>query len=312
MKHKPKNKTKNMSTKAHAEVRIVTPEWAREILEKHEKDIADGKFRQRPINDRTVKRYAVDMKSGNWGLTGQGISFDEEKNLLDGQHRLFAVVMAGIPVQMLVTWDLPKENDKVKTINLFDLGRARSAGSQLKMDGVEYYNEIGGGARCLLMLSQGNIKGNFSVPQVIAVSELVKNNMLNLIEILGKGNMKHKCRGFILAPLTLLSTSDPDTAQLFATDFNEMANLGKTSPVLHFARFLERPTHVKGGTDYQLLAMKALSSALFFYTNEKKIEQRITGNDEHLEWLLKVSKNAVGKIREVAGINLTMDELKAK
>lgn len=301
-----------MSNRPHAEVRNVTPEWAKQVLDKHEKDIAEGRFRQRPINDRTVRQYAVDMKAGNWGLTGQGLSFDEDNNLLDGQHRLFAVVLAGTPVQMLVTWDLPKETDRVKTINLFDLGRQRSAGSQLKIDGVEYYNQISGGARCLLMLSMGNVKGKFSVPQVIAVSDLFKNNMLNLIEILTKGNMIHKARGFILAPLALLSTSDPDTAQLFATDFNEMANLGKTSPVLHFARFMERPTHVKGGTDYQLLAMKALASALFFYTNEKKIEQRITGSDVHLEWLLKTSKNAVNKIREVAGINLTMEELKQK
>jgi hypothetical protein len=301
-----------MSNKPRSEIRIVTPEWAQQILTRHDEAIAAGKFRQRPLNPNTVRQYAVDMKAGNWALTGQGISFDTEGNLLDGQHRVAAVIAAGISVQMLVMWDLEQENDGVKTINLFDIGKKRNVSQQLKINGMSYYSEISSGSRALLTLARGNVRAYPTVPQTIAVANLMENNMLNMIELLTVGNQKHKARGFTLAPLTLLSASDPDSAQLFATEFNEMVNLGKTSPVLHYFRFLERPSHIKGGSDYTVFAMKALCSALYLYCNEKKVEQRITGNDEHVEWLLKTSKNAVAKIREVAGIELTMEELKQK
>jgi len=301
-----------MSNKPRSEIRSVTPEWAQQILNRHEEAISSGKFRQRPLNMNTVRQYATDMKAGNWALTGQGISFDVDANLLDGQHRLAAVVSAGIPVQMLVMWDLESENDGVKTINLFDIGKKRNVAQQLKINGMSYYSEISAASRAMLSLVRGNIRVNPTVPQIIAVSDLMENNMLKMIEVLSAGNQKHKTRGFILAPLTLLSTADADSAELFATEFNEMANLGKTSPVLHYSRFLDRPTHVKGGSDYTILAMKALCSALFLYCNGKKVEQRITGNDEHVDWLLKSCKNAVAKIREVSGIELTMDELKQK
>jgi hypothetical protein len=301
-----------MSNKPRSEIRTVTPEWAQQILNRHEESIAKGKFRQRPLNIKTVKKYAIDMKAGNWALTGQGISFDNEGNLLDGQHRIAAVASSGVSLQMLVMWDLEPENNGVKTINLCDIGKNRSINQQLKINGVSYYSEMGSGARSLLVLSRGNIDTRPSIPQIIAVASLMENNMLNMLEILAANNQKRKARGYIIAPLTLLATADKGAAELFAMEFNEMVNLGKTSPVLHFARFLDRPTHAKGGSEHAIKVMKALCSALYLYCNEKKVEQRITGNDEHVEWLLKVSKNAVNKIREVAGIELTMEELQQK
>ena len=90
-----------------------------------------------------------------------------------------------------------------------------------------------------------------------------------------------------------------------------MANLSKTSPVLQYARFMERPSTVKGGDTYRLVAMSALASALYSYSNEKRVEM-IRGNQEHVEWLLRTCKNAIVQIRNTAGITLTMDELKQK
>lgn len=301
-----------MANKPRSEVRQVTPEWAQQVLARHDESIVNGKFRQRTLNVNTMRQYATDMKAGNWKLTGQGLSFDTEGNLMDGQHRLAAVISSGTTVPMLVMWDLQQEEGGVKTINLFDIGKKRNVAQQLKINGMSYYSEIAAGSRALLALVCGNIRVNPTTPQTIAVAVLMKNNLMQMVELLAAGNQKFKTRGFILAPLTLLMASEPDSAELFATEFNEMANLGKTSPVLHYARFLERPTHVKGGSDYTLLAMKALCSALFLYCNDKKVEQRITGNDDHVEWLLKSSKNAVQKIREVAGIELTMEELKQR
>jgi len=302
-----------MSNKPRVEIREVTPDWARKIIEKHNKSIEDGSFRQRPINERLVKQYANDMKAGNWGLNNQGISFDVDGNLLDGQKRLTAVILCGIPVDMSVMWDLPKEvNQRVKTIDTFDTGQKRLLAQQLKIEGFAYYGDVASATRMLLHLASDIEKPNLSPSQGIAVANLMKNNIIHIVQVLRKDHRSAKSfPGAIIAPIVLLHTAQPDSAELFATEFNEMTNLSKTSPVLQFARFLERPSHSKGGTDYSLLVMSALSSALYAYCNDKRVE-RITGNKEHVEWLLKTAKNCVSKIREVAGITLTMEELKEK
>lgn len=300
-------------SKPKIELRTVTPEWAAAIIEKHNQRILEGKCRQRPVSQKTVAQYAADMKAGNWGVTGQGISFDEESNLLDGQHRLHAIIKAGVSIQMIIIWDLDTHVSKqIKTIDVMDIGKKRQVAQQLRIDGFEYYAEIGSAARCLLMLASGNIARAYSPPQVIAIANLMRNNIMKTIQVLKKDNApKTKRRGHIIAPLVLFGTVEPDTAELFATEFNEMANLSKTSPVLQYARFLERPSTVKGGDHQRLVAMSALSSALFSYANEKRVEM-IRGNQEHVEWLLKTCKNAIVQIRNTAGIVLTMDELKQK
>lgn len=300
-------------SKPKIELRVVTPEWAAAILEKHNQRVVDGKSRQRPLSEKTVAQYSADMKAGNWGVTGQGISFDEESNLLDGQHRLAAVIKSGVSIQMIIIWDLDTHVSKqIKTIDVMDIGKKRQVAQQLKIDGFEYYAEIGSAARCLLMLASGNIARSYSPPQVIAIANLMRNNITKIIQVLAKDNApKPKYRGITVAPLVLLGTADPDTAEMFAIEFNEMANLAKTSPVLQYARFMERPSTVKGGDTYRLVAMSALASALFSYSNSRRTEM-IRGNDEHVEWLLKTCKNAIIQIRNTAGITLTMEELKQK
>lgn len=58
----------------------------------------------RLVSKGSVERYARDMASGNWRLNHQGIAFDSEGVLVDGQHRLFAVIKSGVTVEMMVTF----------------------------------------------------------------------------------------------------------------------------------------------------------------------------------------------------------------
>jgi hypothetical protein len=79
----------------------VTPKIAKEWLERN--------THNRPLRSMTADSYADRMRAGQWVLTHQGIAFDVDGNILDGQHRLEAVVRSGITVQMLVTRGLPRE-----------------------------------------------------------------------------------------------------------------------------------------------------------------------------------------------------------
>lgn len=73
----------------------VTPELAARWLEKNHPS-------NRPIAWGRVEAFANDMRAGAWKLTHQGICFDGEGYLIDGQHRLKAVVAAKVTVRMVV------------------------------------------------------------------------------------------------------------------------------------------------------------------------------------------------------------------
>jgi hypothetical protein len=78
------------------EIIDITPALAESWLTKN-------KFNRR-ISTATVNKYAADMKSGRWNLTHQGIAFAYSGELVDGQHRLKAIIKSCTPVRMMVTW----------------------------------------------------------------------------------------------------------------------------------------------------------------------------------------------------------------
>lgn len=103
-----------------AEVKTITPELAKLYLTHNESN--------RTLRRARILQYAHDMKEGRWNLTGQGITFGKDGNLLDGQHRLHAVVFANVPVDFLVITDA----DVVAT---YDCGLTRSIVDRFKLAG---------------------------------------------------------------------------------------------------------------------------------------------------------------------------------
>jgi hypothetical protein len=90
-------------------------------------------FRNRPMREDTVIAYARDMKNGVWVLTHQGIAFNDQDHLIDGQHRLRAIILSGCTVSMMVTFGLPSKIDgkEATTMDAVDRGATRSIGDQL-------------------------------------------------------------------------------------------------------------------------------------------------------------------------------------
>lgn len=94
------------SSMAGTETRIekieITPELAKKWL-------GQNTASNRKVSPRTVEAYAREMKAGRWHLTHQGIAFNQSGELIDGQHRLNAILEAGVPVVMYVYTGLPVE-----------------------------------------------------------------------------------------------------------------------------------------------------------------------------------------------------------
>lgn len=72
--------------------------------------LSTANVKNRKLRVRTVDAFAADMRRGKWHTTHQGIAFDEAGNLLDGQHRLAAIVKSGCTIEILVTTGIPKSS----------------------------------------------------------------------------------------------------------------------------------------------------------------------------------------------------------
>ena len=74
----------------------------------------------RAIQRATVERYANEMRSGNWQLNGEPITFYKDGTLANGQHRIEAVILSGMAIDTVVVYGV--END----IKVYDSGYIRS------------------------------------------------------------------------------------------------------------------------------------------------------------------------------------------
>lgn len=109
----------------YSRVETITPDIAKEYLKKN--------YKNRNIRTRVVKKYATDMKNGEWQLSPQGISFYENGDLADGQHRLEGIILANCPIDLYVTYDVPRAS------TIQDRVALRSTADVLKMDGLSSY-----------------------------------------------------------------------------------------------------------------------------------------------------------------------------
>ena len=64
----------------------------------------------RVLNAGRVDVYAAEMRAGRWKFNGQPIQFDEAGLLLNGQHRLHAVIKSGRTIDTVVQWGIPRDS----------------------------------------------------------------------------------------------------------------------------------------------------------------------------------------------------------
>lgn len=106
----------------------VTPAKAERMLEKANPS-------NRHTSRVTVDKYAEDMKSGRWVLTHQGIAIGPSGTILDGHHRLAAIVQSGVSIRtLLVTY--ASEEAYAQAIHAVDKGRGRTTGNVLELTGT--------------------------------------------------------------------------------------------------------------------------------------------------------------------------------
>jgi hypothetical protein len=121
-----------------ATVERISPAKAHEMLSTNTKN--------RKMRTRTIRAFARDMAAGKWQLTGEAVKVDTAGNLRDGQHRMAAVIEAGVTVPMLVVRGVTPESQRV-----MDSGIKRNATDQLDMGGRKNTRIMAAAARLALI-----------------------------------------------------------------------------------------------------------------------------------------------------------------
>lgn len=117
------------------ETRMVTPRDAEAWLDRNVDD-------NRTVSWHTVESLAADMTAGAWKLTHQGIAFDLHGRLVDGQHRLHAVVKSGCSVLMQISWydvqlDDPIDRNRVRSVSFLTKLSPRVVGAMTVLRSME-------------------------------------------------------------------------------------------------------------------------------------------------------------------------------
>lgn len=144
-----------------ADVVTVSPELAKEWL--------DRNVHNRPVRKNKVDGYARDMKAGKWALNGEAVKFGIDGVLLDGQHRLHAIVAAGVPVQMLVVVGLANETQVT-----MDSGAKRTTGDAFSLEGKKNAQNLAAILKKIWMWQRGDHKFAASIlPTTAECAELL-------------------------------------------------------------------------------------------------------------------------------------------
>lgn len=201
----------------------VTPEIAEQWLGKNTKN--------RNVTNQRVHDYARDMAAGRWQFTGDPVRFSSNGRLLDGQHRLLAIISSGATLPIVVIRDLPDETQSV-----MDIGRIRTAADALKLRGIPGdTKDMAAVARSVLMYTTGE-----SHPTRAEITEYVEEYVDALADAakVSRAASVAGLRGGSLfgTAYYLLCEVDPDASSIFMTKVITGADLGQRDPILVLRR----------------------------------------------------------------------------
>lgn len=106
------------------EVLHINPNMAKEYLATMEKNHS--------VSKKKVEEYAETMRRKEWMMNGEAIVFDKDNKLVNGQHRLIAVIKSGMTVPFLVVKGV--DSDCFLT---YDSGKKRTAADAFDIEGVK-------------------------------------------------------------------------------------------------------------------------------------------------------------------------------
>ena len=213
----------------------VTPTLAKKML--------SSSVNNRTLNERTVDKYARDMTDGNWQNNGDVIRITAGGKILDGQHRLSAVVKSKKPVYLAICKGVSE--NAMPTV---DCGRKRSLSDILKLQGHSYTSKLSASIINCMQLDQGkSLSSGGSVYSHSEALDALNDNYKDLPKFMEDNYAKiRQIDGPSPSLLTAIyyhmkkNAADKALVDKMFEQLSTGANIPKLDPILALSRYLRR------------------------------------------------------------------------
>lgn len=132
---------------------FITPERAEELLDVYN-------LRNRRMNKKRIEAHAEQMRKNRWRYQTDliGVSdyntIEKKPRLLNGQHRLHAIIKSGKTIPFFIMWNLPDD-----AFEVIDTGKSRSSADVLSTLDVEHSGALSGMVKFIVAFSRGKYSG---------------------------------------------------------------------------------------------------------------------------------------------------------
>ena len=180
-----------------------------------------------------IDEYAQSMRDLEWLLSHQGIAFDDQGRLIDGQNRLLAIIATGIAIPMMVTTGLIVDCFKV-----VDAGRGRKLSQAMHIRKIKNSIECSSIVRTILIYKLSKCTSLQFSPKVTNTvgldyyyshTDLIREAIPWAKKFVEYGSGTRATGGFIYY---VLATIDKDLAEDFLTKLVMGVGLEENSPIV--------------------------------------------------------------------------------
>ena len=292
-KHSPHpngfNVTFEKDTKPKFEVMDITPDMAKKILAHRNKN-------NRPIRYTHLEKLSEAIEKDEWKVTNQGIAFDADGNLIDGQHRLAAILQTRKTVKMMVA-----TNMDAGIFDVVDTGSKRSTGDALDILGSEHGRTVSAALKIYICYQKfpekawsGAAIQQPSTSDVIAIYKDRQDEIEALLSVIKKKHRNFKCFSMSLGLVLSILLLDAGWSDMQIWEFWDCVTLGANLPpdsvVLSFRNQLSDPHFRKRHYGTQRYMLNAFIKCFNSYITNESINKFVA--PRHDTKMYKIQKPA--------------------
>jgi len=292
-KHSPHpngfNVTFEKDTKPKFEVMDITPDMAKKILAHRNKN-------NRPIRYTHLEKLSDAIEKDEWKVTNQGIAFDADGNLIDGQHRLAAILQTRKTVKMMVA-----TNMDANIFDVVDTGSKRSTGDALDILGSEHGRTVSAALKIYICYQKfpekawsGAAIQQPSTSDVIAIYKDRQDEIEALLSVIKKKHRNFKCFSMSLGLVLSILLLDAGWSDMQIWQFWDCITLGANLPpdsvVLSFRNQLSDPHFRKRHYGTQRYMLNAFIKCFNSYITNESINKFVA--PRHDTKMYKIQKPA--------------------
>lgn len=258
------NGTSNGTKKPWSETVTLTPAMAEEWLTRN--------THNRVIRNGRIEELVGAIVRGEWFLNGDAIRFAIDGSLLDGQHRLWAVVLADIPIETMVVWDLQPESQ-----DTMDTGTRRNLGDVLRLRKEDNAPNLAAALCLQWRWDEGVVRNASRKPSVAQALAVLERNADLRITV---GSAVRLAKRFKMSTSVLavswyqFRVLDKDDSDEFFLHLFDGIGLEPGSPVLAMRTWLERHMGV-GAKAGAIMCHALLIKAWNAYRDGRHVEQLV-------------------------------------